>query len=498
MKTIRPRPVSGLTCQSFFVLCLLTFVLRPTFAQSEPSDATAECLFCHEMATPGIVEDWKRSRHASITPAEALAEEDPLARRITAESVPKELAGATIGCYECHSLRAEAHADNFEHFGYQINVVVSPADCATCHPAEQDQYKDTKKAHAIANLRDNPVYHALETQVTGLKTYEDGNFSVLPPSAHTAGETCYACHGTVVEVKGLKTIDSVLGKVEVPILTNWPNQGVGRVNPDGSKGACTACHTRHGFSIEMARKPYTCAQCHIEPDVPAYNVWKESKHGNIVLSESAKYDWSAVPWKVGTDFKSPTCAACHNALVTNPAGDEVIAERTHNFSDRLWLRIFGLPTSHPQPARGNTTTLVNADGQPLPVTFSGVPAAEGLIDAEEMAARKATMTAVCRACHSTDWVAGHFEQFDTLVAEVDHMVLQTTALMSKAWESGLADPTNPFDEALEHLWVNQWLINANAARYASAMNGQDFATFKYGWWGLSQTLAKMHQKIGAD
>ncbi|MEX0326292.1 MAG: multiheme c-type cytochrome [Puniceicoccaceae bacterium] len=476
---------------------LLFILLLPGLAltaQPEPSEATSECLLCHEMATPGIVADWQRSRHAITSPATAM-EQDELARRISAQSVPGELAQTVVGCYECHGLRTSEHADSFEHFGYQINAIVSPADCATCHPTESGEYQDSKKAHAVGNLGNNPVYHALETEVIGLKQIVDGELTSLPPSAHTQGEACYACHGTVVGVKGLKTIDSDFGEVEVPDLTNWPNQGVGRINPDGSMGACTACHPRHGFSIEVARKPYTCAQCHVEPDVPAWDVWKESKHGNIVLSEGSHYDWDAVPWKAGTDFQAPSCSTCHNALVTDLYGDEVIAERTHDFGSRLWLRIFGLPTSHPQPVHGDTTTLRNADGQPLPVTFGGVPAAEGLIDAETMATRQAAMEAICRSCHSTDWVKGHFDQFDAFVAEVDTMVLETTALMSQAWESGLADPANPFNEPLEHLWVNQWLINANAARYASAMNGQDFAAFKYGWWGMSQTLAKFHAKL---
>ena len=382
------------------------------------------------------------------------------------ESVP-------VGCYECHGLNTAAHADSFEHFGYQINLVVSPADCATCHPQESTEYAESKKAHAIANLRDNPVYHGLETEVIGMKVVQDGQLSSLPPSAHTQGEACYACHGTVVEVKGLKTVETDFGDMEVPDLSNWPNQGVGRINPDGSRGACTACHPRHGFSLTVARKPYTCAQCHVEPDVPAYHVWKESKPGNTVLPEAGHHDWDAVPWKVGADFQSPSCATCHNALLTGPLGDEVIAERTHDFGSRLWVRIFGLITSHPQPVHGNTTTLRNADGQPLPVTLAGVPATEGLIDADTMAERKETMGAVCRACHSTDWVAGHFEQFDDHVAEIDQMVLQTTQLMQQAWDLGLADPGNLFDEPIEHLWINQWLIHANTARYASAMNGQD-------------------------
>ena len=476
--------------------CLFLLVPPLLPAQANLSDASMECMICHEMATPGIVGDWQRSRHAHTTPAEAL-ETDPLARRISAVSVPDTMANHSVGCYECHGLRTEAHADSFEHFGYQINRVVTPADCATCHPVEQEQFKDSKKAHAVANLRDNAVYHALETQVIGMKEIGEDGILSQPPSPHTQGEACYACHGTVVEVKGLKTVETDFGDIEIPELTNWPNQGVGRINPDGSKGSCAACHARHGFSIAVARKPYTCAQCHIEPDVPAWDVWKESKHGNIVLSEANDYDWKAVPWKAGADFNAPTCAACHNALVTGPMGDAVIAERTHDFGARLWLRIFGLPTSHPQPVHGNTTTIRNADGQPLPVTFGGEAAAEGLIDAEEMAARQEVMEGVCRTCHSTDWVDGHFAQFDAFVAEVDGMVLKTTGLMTEAWEAGLADPANPFDEPLEHLWVNQWLINANAARYASAMNGQDFAAFKYGWWGLSQTLAKMHKQLKA-
>lgn len=479
-----------------FLSITIVMALQPGTAsgQPEPSDATVECILCHEMATPGIVADWQRSRHA-ITSPEMAMEADGLTRRMSAEAVPEALSGTVVGCYECHGLRTRDHADSFEHFGYQINAIVSPADCATCHPAEAREYADSKKAHAIANLRDNPVYHALETAVIGLKGVENDVITTRPPSPHTQGEACYACHGTVVAVTGIKTVETDFGDIEVPNLTNWPNQGVGRINPDGSRGSCTACHPRHGFSIEVARKPYTCAQCHVEPDVPAWDVWKESKHGNIVLSESRHYDWTAVPWKAGADFNAPTCSSCHNALVTGPMGDEVIAERTHDFGSRLWLRIFGLPTSHPQPVHGNTTTLRNADGQPLPVTFAGIPAAEGLIGPEEAAMRQAAMSRVCRACHSTDWANGHFEQFNAFIEEVDAMVLETTGLMAQAWESGLADPANPFDEPLEHLWVNQWLINANAARYASAMNGQDFAAFKYGWWGLSRTLAKMHATI---
>ena len=41
------------------------------------------CVFCHERATPGIVVDWQRSRHALMTPEKAM-EADPMARRMSA------------------------------------------------------------------------------------------------------------------------------------------------------------------------------------------------------------------------------------------------------------------------------------------------------------------------------------------------------------------------------------------------------------------------------
>jgi len=37
------------------------------------SEATADCIDCHSIVHPGIVNDWQNSLHAKITPKEALA-----------------------------------------------------------------------------------------------------------------------------------------------------------------------------------------------------------------------------------------------------------------------------------------------------------------------------------------------------------------------------------------------------------------------------------------
>jgi len=463
---------------------------------SKISSQTQACIGCHKTYTPGIVEDWLTSRHSKALPSDAV-KKPSLQRRVSADNIPDGLSGYVVGCYECHSLNAEKHKDNFQHMGYKINVIVSPNDCKTCHPTEVNQYSDSKKAHAIKIIMENPVYHTLVSTITGVKKIEKEKIISEKPSDFTLRETCLGCHGTKIEVKGMKKVftKTPLGEIAVPDLANWPNQGVGRENPDGSLGACTACHPRHGFSIEVARKPYTCAQCHLEPDVPAWNVYKESKHGNIYFSKYHEWNFSSVPWTLGKDIKAPTCATCHNSLIVSPEGN-VIAERTHDFGSRMWVRLFGLIYSHPQPKAGNTTLIKNKDGLPLPVTFTNETAAEFLIGKEEEEKRLDNMKKVCNGCHSTNWTNGHFEKLDNTIKETNDMTLAATRLMAEAWEKGIEDKANPFDESIEQMWIKQWLFYSNSIRYASAMTGApDYAAFKLGWWELTNNLMMMRDAI---
>jgi hydroxylamine dehydrogenase len=484
------------------LLLLLIFIfVSPAFSQPNEqelvaaliSDETQECIDCHETETPGIVEDWLSSRHSKTSPAVALKKE-MLERRISNSAVPVELQSTVVGCYECHSLNQADHKDNFEHNGYYINVIVSPKDCSTCHSVEAEQYAHSKKAQALDNLQKNPLYHTLVETIDGVQEIGEDKIIAHKASESTKGKTCYACHGTRIEVKGMKTLVTETDELEVPDLTNWPNQGVGRINPDGSKGACTSCHPRHSFSIEIARKPYTCAQCHLAPDVPAWEIYKESKHGNIFLSKQSEWNWNHVPWVAGKDFAAPTCASCHNSLLTN-ADNEVIAERSHDFGSRLWVRLFGLIYSHPQPKNGATYLIKNSDELPLPTTFTGAMASKYLLNNEEQLQRQTIMKKVCRSCHGTDWINGHFVQLDSTIIESDQMVLAATKLMQDGWNSGIADPANPFDEGLERKWMQQWLFYANSLRYSAAMGGPDYAAFKYGWWDLTKNVQDMKDAI---
>ena len=486
----------GATAVPLFAPAALALILLSAVVPAHSaalSPATEECLGCHEEVTPGIVADWKASRHSRVTPAEAL-QKPRLERRVSAAAAPEAMADRVVGCAECHLMRAERHPDSFEHNGHRVHIVVTPEDCAACHPVEREQYAKNLMANAHGNLQGNPVYRSLADAVNGVQTFAGGKLTHAAPDALTDSDSCLSCHGTNVEVKGLKPRDTAMGEMTFPVLSGWPNQGVGRINPDGSKGACTACHTRHQFSIEMARKPSTCSQCHKGPDVPAYAVYQVSKHGNIYDSLGAKWDFSSVPWVPGKHFTAPTCAACHASLLVADGG-EVVAERTHQMGDRAAWRIFGLVYAHPHPASPDTTILKNKAGLPLPTELTGEPVAEGLIGKEEQAAREGRMKKICQSCHSRQWTEGHYEKFAKSIETTNAMTLAATKVMLGAWDQGLARGLarndSLFNEAIERKWVSQWLFYANSTRYASAMGGADYGVFANGRYQMSANVQEL-------
>ena len=195
-------------------------------------EETEACIECHKSVTPGIVEDWMTSRHAKTSPERGLAK-PILERRISNEEVPASLRSVAVGCFECHSQNPSSHKDNFDHFGYKINVVVSPNDCRTCHKTEAEQYAEGKKAHALGNLRDNAVYQALLQIVDGVQFVEGSKMHHADATAATKHETCYACHGTEVEVHGTKTVTTSVGDIEVPISSTGPIRALdGRIRTE--------------------------------------------------------------------------------------------------------------------------------------------------------------------------------------------------------------------------------------------------------------------------
>jgi hydroxylamine dehydrogenase len=489
--------MTGLARAAWMVVAISLLWTPGLLAQQNTaiSNQTRTCLGCHRSVTPGIVADWQNSRMSVTTPARAM-EASKRMRRVSFETLPGHLQDVAVGCAECHTMRSEAHADAFEHAGQTVHTVVSPDDCSVCHPVERKEFSDNLMAEAHGNLMENSLYDALIRAVNGSLTLSENSLTQQNPDAQTNADACLFCHGTRLSVQGTDVRETAMGPMEFPVIRGWPNQGVGRINPDESRGSCAACHPRHRFAIETARKPETCSQCHKGPDVPAYKVYNVSKHGNIYNAQKGGEEWnfSAVPWTVGKDMEAPTCGACHVSLLID-ANNQVLAQRTHRMNDRLAWRIFGLPYAHAHPQSADTTIIKSKDGLPLPTALDGFPARNFLISAQEQETRNHTLQQVCLGCHSTGWVQGHFQRLAHTIEKTNAQTRTITQILQKAWDSGAAAGPeaggSPFDEGIERMWTESWLFYANSIRFASAMSGADYGVFAQGRWHQARTAQQM-------
>ena len=353
------------------------------------------CIQCHAEQNGGIVADWSASRHAH----------------------------ANISCLDCHGAGPADPDISKEHLKIDktpISAIVSPKDCSRCHPAEAAQYAKSKHANTLELIwKIDPWLN-------------DGMNSSIERQTG-----CYHCHGSIVKAED--------GRFNTK---TWPNVGVGRVNPDGSRGSCSSCHTRHKFSLAEARKPEACGQCHLGPDHPQIEIFAESKHGAIYEAEGDSWNWNAAPgmWTPGVDYRTPSCSVCHMSAVKSVAA-------THDVTERLaW------ETQAPLTVR--------------PSEFKAWPAKT------DWQQERRKMETICLACHSTEWTKGHFTRLDAVVASYnDDYYKPMKKLIDELYEKKLLSKEKNLDEQLEIDMYELWHHEGRRARFGAAMMAPDYA-----WW----------------
>ncbi len=441
---------------ALLLLCVLIPLRLPAEGVAEPAhpeaaeiDLSDPCLACHDGVSPGIVQTFRLSRHAF----------------------------AGVSCASCHSAR-DGDPSGTEHFGATVTTVPSPAYCGQCHPGEVAQNGRSKHAWTafIGNLK--PYYQKarslgldplsqetarrLDPQEMARRTvsalFPDSGLlekiGLLEESGYSHGNIplgCARCHGSFLLATGE-------GK-----LAGWPNNGVGRVNPDGTLGSCSACHTRHRFSVAEARKPHTCGQCHLGPDHPQIEIYQESKHGNIFAARGGEWSWEEPAGQWGPrDIEAPTCATCHFS------GFGGKLQTTHDVGERLYWELQA-PASVPQ--------WKNAD-QVQDLVLQRVPDPQGASEG------RARMKSVCGQCHAGSWIDGYFEQFDAVVRDYNLLWERADGLLREAYAEGLADPANPLDETPEVLHYLIWHHSGRRWRMGAAMMGPDWTN----WNGAIDTV----------
>lgn len=407
-----------------FAMLYLNMASAAPIKKSAADAATGKtCVACHTAGTPGLVAEWKKSAHY----------------------------GAKVDCYDCHKAK-EGDKDAFKHNNVSIRIIVSPTNCASCHEkevAEQQRSHHAKAGQILASL-DN-----LMGEVIG------------GPAAVNAG--CRQCHGANVEL-------DANGK---PTALTWPNTGIGRLNPDGSRGSCSACHARHRFSVAQARSPDNCGKCHVGPDHPQKEVYEESKHGIMFKAFEKEMHLEKKKWVVGIDYSAaPTCATCHMSAtraqaVTHDVGERISWTLRPPISSKINLiRLengdeFDQPDSKPLPKIGD-----EAKGSKV----------KSILSWEQ---RRDKMKDVCAACHTDRQIAGHYKQFDDVVDLYnDKFAKPIAATMGELVKAGYITAT-PFDEPIEWTWWEIWHHEGRRARHGASMSGPD-----YTWWNGIYVVAQ--------
>ncbi len=405
------------------------------FAQSSSTDP---CLNCHEAETPGIVKQWRGSIHSKND----------------------------VGCYECHEAKP-GDPSGYEHENHTVTAVPSPRYCEDCHAEEVKQNSNSKHAWGAFLGPLKPYYTKARSE--GLDPFKQDTARKLDPEkmAKTAltplfpdsgilkkigllddpgynhnkvNLGCIECHGSFV-------IAEPDGK-----LRGWPNAGVGRINPDGSLGSCSYCHTRHRFSVAEARKPETCGQCHLGPDHPQHEIYEESKHGNIYASSGENWNWDAPPGRwTSRDIVAPTCATCHIS------GFDGVVETTHDVGTRLYWEL--------QPKKS-----VPQWKGPGEVDF----VLEQISDKAQAEKGRSEMKKVCYQCHSTQWTDNYFVEFDKVVSDYNMVWEYADNLLRQAYDEGLISEDNPLDETPEIMHYLVWHHDGRRWRMGASMMGPDW------------------------
>ncbi len=439
-----------------------------------PPASSRQCVDCHTQVDVGIVEHWRGSTHAE----------------------------KGVGCIDCHKAGPK-DADAFNHYGAQIATVVTPRDCAACHPTQATEFAashHSKAGNILASL-DNFLAETVEGARTPFSPHSPtpGKAVTMVNGLAPANSGCQQCHGSVVALqatsggtitvrdlqpddRGVPANSEALGRIAKNdsgrpqfASSSWPNTGIGRINLDGSLGSCAACHSRHDFSARRARQPESCGKCHLGPDHPQKEIYEESKHGVAFRDLIAEMNLDARPWVLGRDYSAaPTCASCHmGANLRNGMTS------THDPGERIsW-------TNRPPVSLVMDTTAAHD------VVVETDPARRAAATADTADAKRNRMKTVCSNCHTPDHINLFYRQYDDVVVQYNEKFAKPgQAIMAALSSNGLLSKTQ-YDEEIEWTWYYLWHHEGRRARMGASMMAPDYTQ----WHGMFEVAERFYMKL---
>ncbi len=355
---------------------------RPRIVTEQPTAslvrASGKCAECHANLQYSIVHEYELSMHAR----------------------------KKINCLECHQ-PAEGQKIK-DHHGFVISTRVTAANCRSCHESVYQQY--LRSRHAAPSWA--AVYG--DKDLTAEQVAFSEQFH--PNSTRRPAHPLTQLEGMAATKSGCSSCHSV-----------------GRPNEDGTIGNCTSCHTRHTASVEVARQPATCGQCHMGPDHSQIEIYEESRHGILFHAQEKLLNLSVEPKKLTTrDMFVPTCATCHMSGLN---GMNV----THDPSERLSYNLFAeVSEKRPNAARAQSA-----------------------------------MKDLCRNCHSQPLIDRIYTEAEQVVESTNRKVKEARSIVEGLRKDGVLTG-KPFEQPIDFAYFDLWHYYGRTAKHGAFMGGADF------------------------
>ena len=385
---------------SLIVAAFLINVARPRVETQQPTAdfvrASGKCAECHARLQYSVVHEYEMSTHAR----------------------------KGVNCLDCH--QPAAGQDKLDHHGFVIAKHLTAGNCRSCHEQEYQEFLRSRHAapswaavYGEKALRPEQVAFSEQYQPGGTRRPPHPFVVAEGASAMTSG--CEQCHS------------------------------IGKPNDDGTIGTCTACHSRHTSSVELARLPSTCGQCHMGPDHSQMEIYNESKHGVMFAAQRNILNLKAPPKLLTTrDMFVPTCATCHMSGING-------LKVTHDPSDRLsWFLAAEISTKRPNYARA-----------------------------------QAAMKQVCVQCHTAATIDRVYAQAEQVIATTNSRVAHAKEIVTSLRADGsLKGP--PFSNPVDFLYFDLWHYDGRTSKHGAFMGGADFVQWHGNYPMLQKTVELEH------
>ncbi len=380
-----------------FALIVGAFLInrqRPRVETDQPNQAlvraTGKCAECHTRLHYSVVHEFEMSRHAE----------------------------KGVTCLDCH--QPSTNQQGRDHNGFVITAQMTAGNCRSCHEGIYQEFQRSR--HAAVSWAAVYGEEGLQPeQVAFAEKYQPG-YARRPPHPF-------------VKLEGMSAMVSGCAQCH----------SVGKPNSDGTIGTCTACHTRHTSSVEIARLPRTCAQCHMGPDHSQIEIYEESRHGVMFEAQREQLNLKAEPRSLTTrDMFVPTCATCHMSGING-------LKVTHDPSERLSYYLAD-PISKQRP---------------------------------NYALAQANMKQVCSQCHAGSLVNRVYEEAEKVLADTNTKVLVGKDIVDGLRSEGLLTG-EPFSNPIDFIYFDLWHYDGRTSKHGAFMGGADFVQ----WHGNYPMLYK--------